>query len=239
MKERLNPKIIEKLKRKLGQKENIIRVRISQIRHKYPYLTLNAAAYLLAKKRGISVAGLLSETDRKSLKDMEEVNIIKVDKKKKEKVKNKRIIEIAKYETDDKFLMAHINEINKTYTYGCYTACFILMRKVLENLIIEILKKKYPDDKEKYFDTGRGRYHDFNKLLENLKESSKDFSTEKDIIKRIYELAQPFREQANEMTHSLYHIAKKKEIDESKYQEILDLISQLFQKHFTKQEVKI
>ena len=37
------------------------------------------------------------------------------------------------------------DEINKTYTYGCYTATFILCRKVLENLLIHhVLRRKYP-----------------------------------------------------------------------------------------------
>jgi len=46
------------------------------------------------------------------------------------------MIEIAKYDANDKLLKTHLEEINKTYTFGCYTATFILCRKVLENLII-------------------------------------------------------------------------------------------------------
>jgi hypothetical protein len=40
-------------------------------------------------------------------------------------------------------------------------------------------------------------------------------------------LAGGFKETANEMTHSLYHIARKSEIDGKGIQEILDLISEL------------
>jgi hypothetical protein len=236
---RLDPKIIKRLKERTGLKENVIRVRISEIRKEYPFLTPNAAAYIFGKKKGISVARMLDKDDRDSLKALKEIEIEErtTERRKTSKIE-KRIIEIAKYGTDDKFLNAHINEINRAYTYGCYTACFVLMRKVLENLIVKILKEKYPEKKEehiiKYFDIKRERIHDFNVLLKNLEKSSKDFYTEENIVKRICELVNPFRERANEMTHSIYHIATKKEIDDSKFQYILDLIKELFQKHFKK-----
>jgi hypothetical protein len=236
MRNKLNPKIIKRLKERTGLKENVIRVRISEIRKDCPFLTLNAAAYIFGKKKGVSVARMLDKDDRESLKTLKEIEIEgKTTEGRKITKIEKKIIEIAKFETNDKFLSAHINEINRAYTYGCYTACFVLMRKVLENLIVKILKEKYPEKKEehiiKYFDTNRRRNHDFNVLLKNLEKSSKDFYTEENIVKRICELANPFRETANEMTHSIYHIATKKEIDESKFQYTLDLIKELFQKH--------
>lgn len=110
------------------------------------------------------------------------------------------------------------------------------MRKVLENLIVEILRKKYPEDKQKYYDFSRKRNHNFNILLKNLRNNSKDFGTECKAVERICQLADFFKETANEMTHSLYHIANKKEIDESRFQEILDLFKELSTKYFS--EVK-
>jgi hypothetical protein len=144
----------------------------------------------------------------------------------------REITEIARYETDDKWLGAHLEEINKTYTCGCYTASFILCRKVLENLIIHhILKKKYPDKskqhREKYFDFTKNRYLDFDRIIANLRNSSNDFLPEKDVVERICELAEGFKEKANDMTHSLYHIATKKEIDEKNFQQILELVATL------------
>jgi DNA-binding ferritin-like protein (Dps family) len=47
------------------------------------------------------------------------------------------------------------------------------------------------------------------------------------LVARICRLAEGFKTHVNEMTHSLYHIAKKREIDEKNIQEILDLIAQL------------
>lgn len=125
-----------------------------------------------------------------------------------------------------------MNEINKAYTNGCYTATFILCRKVLENLIIHhILKKKYPDrsrqHREKYLDFSKNRYLDFEKILTNVRNSSDDFLPEKDLAERICDFAEGFKEKANDMTHSLYHIATKKEIDEKDFQQILDLVATL------------
>ncbi len=230
---RLNPKILEILKKRTGCKERSIRTKLSEIRRDYPQLTINAAAHIFAKKKGISVAKYLSEEDRKS---MENIKIEKVTIKIPKQYKKRKIIEIAKFETNNKFLKAHINEINKTYTHKCYTACFVLMRKVLENLIVEILRKKYPEKKkehkEKYFDFNRKRNHDFNVLLKNLSIYSKDFESERKIVERICQLADRFKERANEMAHSLYHIATKKEIEETNFQDILDLIKELHKKHF-------
>jgi len=142
------------------------------------------------------------------------------------------IIEFAKYDTNDEWLKKHIEEINKAYTCKCYTATFTLCRKVLENLIaIHILAKKYPENTpehhQKYFDFSQKRNLNFNRLLTNLRKSSDDFIPKNNIVSRICELAEGFKEKSNEMTHSLYHIATKKELDERDFQQILNLVAEL------------
>jgi hypothetical protein len=67
-------------------------------------------------------------------------------------------------------------------------------------------------------------------LLKNLGDSKNDFGPEKQLVKRICELAGRFKETANEMTHSLYHIATKEEIKEKNFQYILNLIQELERK---------
>jgi len=229
MRARLNTKIWKKLKTKLKGKitEQALRNRISLTGKQYG-VTLNAAAHLTAQTYGFSVWRYLNNEDKASLRSLkiEKVRIIqKIPRKEK-------IITIAKYPTDDKLLEAHLKEINRTYTYKCYTATFVLCRKVLENLIIKILRRRYPEDRkehrEKYFDFNRGRSLDFGVLLKNLRDSSKDFfGPERKLIERICDLASGFKETADEMTHSLFHIAMKKEIDERNFQYILDLIQEL------------
>jgi len=230
-KTRLDPRILERLiKITEGEMtEQSIRTTLSNIRREHGSLTLNAAAQVFARKRNRSVAKWLKPEDRETLKT------IKIEKVKIPTTRTrlkKKIIKIASYETDDKLLRKHIDEINKAYTCGCYTATFVLCRKVLENLIVHhILKKKYPQNTEqhrnKYWDFNRNRISDFNKILANLRASSNDFASEKPLVERICQLADGFRETANEMTHSLYHIAKRSEIDNKDFQGLLDLIARL------------
>jgi len=227
----LDPRIVEYLKKRLKGRvsEHTIKSAISRIRRKYPSLTLNAAAEILANKYEESVQKFFNQQDRECFKStkIEKVTI------KTSKPRGKRaIIEIAKYNTKkDNLLKSHLEEINKAYTCGCYTATSILCRKVLENLIIHhILKKKYPtksqQHREKYFDFERNGYLGFSILLSNLRTSAKEFSDRK-LVERICDLAEGFKDEADDMTHSLYHLATKKEIDEGNFQQILDLISEL------------
>lgn len=230
-KTKLNRRILKKLVEmtKGEMTEHSIRNALSKIRREHPSLTLNAAGQIFARKRNSSVARWLKLEDRETLKT------VKIEKIKIPKTKTRqrmKIIEMASYETDDKLLVAHLKEINKAYTCGCYTATFVLCRKVLENLIVyHILRKRYPKNTEqhrsKYFNFNRNRNLDFNKLLANLSASSNDFIPEKTLVERICQLADGFKETANEMTHSLYHIARKKEMDNKNFQHILDLIKEL------------
>lgn len=229
-KPKLAPRILEKLNEKLKGEisEYTIRPSIARIRRDNPSLTLNAAAEVFAKKHGFSISRYLDDKDRDTLKTVQLVKIKVLSRNK----KDKEIIVIAEYDTNDKWLKAHFAEINKTYTYGCSTATFILCRKVLENLIIHhILKKKYSgkslQHKMKYYDINRKRFLDFEKILSNLRNSSNDFNSEKPLVERVCNLADQFKERANEMTHSLYHIATRKEIDDINFQQILDLIAEL------------
>jgi hypothetical protein len=226
----LDLRILKKLEQKLEGKvaKGSIRTLISRVRRDSPSLTINAAAEVLAKKHGQSIQRYLNEKDRDSLKT--EPIVVRIPSR---RVRHeKEIVIIAQYQTSDRWLSAHLDEINRTYTYGCYTATFILCRKVLENLIIHhILKRKYPErsrqHREKYFDFSKNRYLDFERILTNFRHSSNDFLPEKDLAERICDLADGFKEKANDMTHSLYHIATRKEIDEKNIQQILDLISRL------------
>jgi hypothetical protein len=229
-KTQLAPRILELLKKKLSGKvsEHTIQSAISRIRGKNPSLTLNAAAEVFASKYHVSVQKYFNERDRDTFKTLK---IEKVSIKTSRPSGRRAVVEIAKYDTNDKLLKAHLDEINKTYTFGCCTATFILCRKVLENLIIHhILRKKYPtksqQHREKYFDFVRNGFLGFSVLLSNLRGSANDFPDRK-LVERICALAEGFKDEADDMTHSLYHIATKKEIDEKNFQQILDLIAEL------------
>ncbi|MEW5817762.1 MAG: hypothetical protein AB1798_20500 [Spirochaetota bacterium] len=141
----------------------------------------------------------------------------------------KRTKDIIQFETTDHFLRKHIAEINKAYTNHCYTCVFVLTRKVFENLIIEILKAKYPTNRDLYFDTTRGRNQDFSVVLDNLYGKRNEFDIErKEAIERLHQKLKPFKNDANDKVHSLYHIVESPgEIDDWNLDTIIALIKKI------------
>ncbi len=229
----LNPKILEILKGKTGMSEQSIRNAVSTLKNtKCPKATQNAAAQLFAQSRGFSVAGKLTKKDRLTLPNSIEIEKpIKI-KQANKKSPKKKIIELIKFETTDYFIKEHIKEVNKTYTHGCYTSSFILCRKVFENLLIGIIRKKYSgtskSERELYWDFDRNRFLDFSVILKNLHKKAADFGPEAGLVKRTAQKASQFKDDANDKTHSKYHIVKnKKEIDDKDPQEIIELINKL------------
>jgi len=105
--------------------------------------------------------------------------------------------------------------------------------EIIENFIREILSNKYPpttrENKELYFDIGRGRVHDFSVVLKNLYDKRNDYGIEKSaIIKRLYQKVKPFKDDSNDKVHSWYHlVGKKTEVDDLDIQTIIELIKKL------------
>lgn len=227
-KQKLNPKILSKLLEIYPERgKGSIQARLSQISSTQG-LTLGAAAQIMAKQKKRNLWGLLNEEDRKGLSN-NNIKVIEV-KNNNHKARTK-IILFVKFDTKNKFLTTHLDEINKCYTFHCYTAAFILTRKVIENLITEIIKRKFPsnqkDDKELYLNFSTGHVRDLSELIRNLRNKSNSFAPdEKKLIQRILQLSEKFKDDANDKTHSLYHISSKKELDESNPQQILDLIKE-------------
>lgn len=144
--------------------------------------------------------------------------------------KKEKVIKLIKYETDKYFIKGHIKEVNKAYTKGCYTSTYLLARKIIENLVVGILSKKYPHNKKRnleiYYDISRARIKDFSIILKALYDKRKDFDFEKEkAIARFYQLAIHFKKDANDKTHSWFHLVeKKKEIDDLNIQALVELL---------------
>lgn len=228
-KSQLNPKITTYLVEKTGLSENTIRKNISLLKRKYASCTLNAVAQLYATSHNLSVMQKLKHEDKLTLPHNEVVNqIVKIVKKRTSK--REKDVEIIKYDTTDYFIRGHIREINRAYTKGCYTSTHILARKIIENLILDILVKKYPptslDNLNVYFDVSQNRTKDFSILLKNIFDKKKDFGFEKSkAIERFYQRAKNFKDDANDKTHSWFHLVENKtEIDELNLQSMVELI---------------
>jgi hypothetical protein len=98
----------------------------------------------------------------------------------------------------------------------------------MENLIAQILKKKFSSAKNRslYEDPANRRSLDFSVILDNFYKSRTKFSiSTASAIERIKQRATPFKNDANDKAHSLFHIASKSEIENANVQEIFDLIT--------------
>ncbi len=231
-KPKLNPKIIDIINKKTGLAETTIRSNISNLRADYPQCTINAVAQLYARSKGFSVMQKLSQEDKATIPHNEVIKPkVKIERKISKKKEN--IISFITYESSDYFIKGHFEEVNKAYTKGCYTSTAILARKIIENLVIDILRNKFPpvskENKELYYDIKRKRYLDFSVVLKNFYYKRNDFGiTKSKIIDRLYQKALKFKEHANDKTHSWYHLIKNQnEINDLEIQYIIELIKQI------------
>ena len=230
----LDHDIIVTLAKKLNKKQSTVKKDIYLLRKSYPTSTLNAVAQIYAQTYKQTVYRKLDRDDKNSLPNiqLEKEKITIKQRAQASKSLKKKLIELIKYSTNDYFRKGHLEEINKAYTYTCYTSVFIMLRKIVENMLIDILRFKFPpntqENKELYFDINQNRFKDFSIIIANLKKKSPDFGIEKKLVERIADLSKSFKDKTNDKTHSWFHLVKNKaEIDELDPQMLIELISRL------------
>lgn len=107
------------------------------------------------------------------------------------------------------------DQINRAFTYGIFPAVQILSRKFLESLIVDILRKKYGQQRvELFYDTSRRRFLGFEALLKNIHDRIGDFAStspafDEAFLKKIDE----FREQGNSSAHTIELSLKKEDLE--------------------------
>jgi len=229
----LNPKILDKLHLKLVLEKSTIRQQISRLKQKYPSCTLNAIAQIYAMQHGVSVMQQLKEEDKSTLPHIEQNNS-KINIVSRSPPKKQRIKPFITFPSNDHFINGHIDELNRAYQSKCYISVYILSRKIIENLILDILQTKFPpniglENKQLYWDINQKRFKDFSIILRNLFDKRDAFSpANTKAIERLYQLAKDFKDQANDKTHSWYHlVSSPREIDDLQLQNMLELIKSL------------
>jgi hypothetical protein len=227
----LRKEIRKHLIKTLNFTKGSLSVRISEIKNDYPQLTPAAAAQILSKRKGKSIMRLLDDDDKKALASvgpMPASPVRMIVRNNGKQSRRKPLTPILAFSASDPFIKRHIDEINGTYHASCCTATFILCRKVMENLMVQILRTKFPSAKERmlYEDSVSRRSLDFSVVLDNLYKNRTQFSvTTSKAIERIKQRATPFKNDANDKAHSLFHIASRREIEQTNVQEIFDLIT--------------
>lgn len=227
----LSLEIVECLSGKLGLQSSTVKKNIYSLSSSYPNLTKNAIAEIYAKKNGVTVFRKLSKEDKASLPSNETVPEKIIVKQKKQKTRRTLKI-LIDYDTEDYFIKGHIDELNKAYTHGCYTGTFILARKIVENLIIDILVAKFSErtkeNKELYFDTRQGRFKDFSVILESIRKKKDAFGSDNKAAERLYNLAKKLKDDTNDKTHSWFHLVKNSsEINNLDIEAIIEIIKRL------------
>lgn len=98
-----------------------------------------------------------------------------------------------------------VDEINTCYRFGIYDGVFVLTRKLLENLLIDILRTKYGTSHiDLYYNTNEKRHRNFSTLVSNFDENLNDFehissALDSDFIIELND----FRKTANQEAHAI------------------------------------
>ena len=121
--------------------------------------------------------------------------------------KLQKFINIQTYPSD--FYYKLQKDINLSYTYGIYSAVLILVRKLIENLVIGILRKKYGtktrDNVNLYFNTDRKQFRQLNTLIKNLdaKIRENDFDVYPQLDDKLIKALNKYREAGNRSAHTI------------------------------------
>lgn|SRR4030067_2600291 len=105
----------------------------------------------------------------------------------------------------DDFYVDLVDDLNKAFAYGLYDAVNLFARKLLENLLIDVLRKRFHTRNiALYFDTTHGIARNFNTLVKNFSDNLADFKTVVSTLDATYVSAlNKFRETGNAAAHSL------------------------------------
>lgn len=132
-------------------------------------------------------------------------------------IKRPPLIEIPSV-LPSQFFKSLISEINVAYTYQLYTSTYVCLRKLFENLIIELLRKKFgTTELNLYYWSEKGRFHDFSKLIENFESKVNDFRLHTSSFDQsFFDFLKNFREVASANAHSIDIYTDSKEFEDKR-----------------------
>lgn len=124
------------------------------------------------------------------------------------------------------------DEINECYRINQPNACIILSRKLIENLLFNILEYKFPSQPNLWWNTSRNSPSGFEDLIKNLKSNRGRFtSDEQDLIDAFGTRVGRFRLDANKKTHRIMdYFESVDELKKYKISEIVEIEIKLINK---------
>ncbi len=123
------------------------------------------------------------------------------------------------------------DEINVCFDHNHANAAFFLCRKMVENLVYNILEKKFPSRVDLWFDQGRKLRHNFSVLVKNLYDERNNFSKPnvKTYIEKFSSEVGPFRKDANTKAHYVFeYLSDKKELARYKIKDLVQLLVKIY-----------
>lgn len=141
---------------------------------------------------------------------------------------------------NDPFLDYVRKEINEGFDARRYLTAMILSRKLLECTVLRLFEVVFPKIKNGaysetnhslWFDKGRGRFHGFDVLLDNLKDNAAAFDEDRQLVRDFVSLTKPFKDETNSYVHADYKIPDENAVRGWKIPYVCDMARRLFRKY--------
>jgi len=123
-------------------------------------------------------------------------------------------------------------EINQTVISNLPNATLMLSRKLVENLLYNLLERRFSDKIILWYDTRQRRANDFSVLMKSLQDNKKKFSPdEQELIDKLLSLLKPFKREANSKAHKvIQYLDTIADLNNLKIPEIIELEIKLIEK---------
>ena len=124
------------------------------------------------------------------------------------------------------------NEINHAFGTSLPNATLMLSRKLVENLLYNLLERMFPSRAQLWWDTKHNRANDFGVLVDGLKDMKTRFSPdEQELIDKLLPHIKQFRREANSKAHKVIdYLDSLDDLTTLKVEEIVELEIKLIDK---------
>lgn len=122
-------------------------------------------------------------------------------------------------------------EINICFEHNHPNAAFFLCRKMVENLVFNILEKKFPSNINLWYNQKYKIRHSFSTLVKNLYNERANFGKPniKIYIEKFNKEIHLFRKEANIKAHNVFeYLSDKKELQKFKIKDLVQLLIKIF-----------
>ena len=121
------------------------------------------------------------------------------------------------------------DEINLCYNNNLPNAAFFLCRKLVENLILDILMKKFPNNHSLWW-SAQGYHLNLSPLIKNLHVNRREFRPNaKSYIEKFNSLVDKFRNETNNNAHNLHdYLDDKSDLEPYKIKDMVQLLINIY-----------